>query len=88
MKLEITENPIPLYCTLLQAYIKNLFINYNTITNYILIIYELSNFDHVLGVVLQTRVSRTHAHSLEHYSLDYQGTQIKKNLSLQPFSQD
>ena len=28
-----------------------LFINYNTITNYILIIYELSNLDHVLGVV-------------------------------------
>ena len=28
-----------------------LFINYNTITNYILIIYELSNFDHLLGVV-------------------------------------
>ena len=28
-----------------------LFINYNTITNYILILYELSNLDHVLGVV-------------------------------------
>ena len=25
-----------------------LFINYNTISNYIVIIYELSNFDHVL----------------------------------------
>ena len=58
-----------------------LFINYNTITNYILIIYELSNFDHVLSVVSQTRVSggnRTrdlHANSLGHYPLDYQGTQ-------------
>ena len=29
----------------------NLFISYNIITNYILIIYELCNFDHVLGVV-------------------------------------
>ena len=40
-----------------------LFINYNTITNYILIIYELSSFDHLLGVLSQTRVSggnRTH----------------------------
>ena len=40
-----------------------LHINYNTITNCVLIIYELSNFDHVLGVVSQTRVSsgnRTH----------------------------
>ena len=34
-----------------------LFINYNTITNYILIIYELSNLNHTLGVVSQTRVS-------------------------------
>ena len=31
----------------------SLFINYNTITNYILIIYEVSNFD---GVVSQGRV--------------------------------
>ena len=40
-----------------------LFVYYNTITNYILIMYELSNFHHVLGVVSQTRVSgenRTH----------------------------
>ena len=40
-----------------------LFINDNTITNNIIIMYELSNFDHVLGVVSQTRVSggnRTH----------------------------
>ena len=40
-----------------------LFINYNTITNYMLIIYEQSNFDHVLAVVSQIRVSggnRTH----------------------------
>ena len=28
-----------------------LFINYNTITNYILIIYELSNFDREVAVV-------------------------------------
>ena len=59
----------------------NLFINYNTITNYILILYDLSNLDHVLGVVPQTRVSggnRTHdpqANSLAHYPPDYQGTQ-------------
>ena len=57
-----------------------LFINYKTITNYILISYELSNFDHVLGVVSQTRVSggnRTHdlhANSLAYYPLYYQGT--------------
>ena len=57
-----------------------LLINYNTITNYNVIIYELRNFDHVLGVVSQTRVSggnRTHnpqANSLAHYPLDYQGT--------------
>ena len=53
-----------------------LFINYNTNTNYIPIIYELSNFDHVLGVVSQTRVSggnrihNPHANSLAHYLLD------------------
>ena len=29
----------------------------NKISNYILIVYELSNFDNVLGVVAQTRVS-------------------------------
>ena len=58
-----------------------LFINYNTITNYILIIYELNKFYHLLGVVSQTRVSggnRTHdpyTNSLAHYPLDYQGTQ-------------
>ena len=56
-------------------------INYNTITNYILIIYELSNFDHVFGVVSQTKVSggnrnhEPHANSLAYYPLDYQGTQ-------------
>ena len=44
------------------------------------VIHELSNFDHVLGVVSQTRVSagnRTHdphANSLAHSPLDYQGT--------------
>ena len=44
-------------------YLFYLFINYNTITNYILIIYKLNNFDYELGVVSQTRVSggnRTH----------------------------
>ena len=57
-----------------------LFINYNTITNYILIIYELSNLDHLFGVVSQIRVSggnRTHdlhANSLAHYPPNYQGT--------------
>ena len=57
-----------------------LFINYNTITNYILIIYELSNLDHVLSVVSQTRLSgknRIHippANSPAHYPLGYQGT--------------
>ena len=34
-----------------------LFINYHTITNYILIIYMLSNLDHVLRVVSQNRIS-------------------------------
>ena len=57
-------------------------INYNTITNYILIIYELRNLGHTLGVVSQTRVSGgnrihdPHVNSLEHYSLDYQGTRV------------
>ena len=57
-----------------------LVINYNAITNYILSIHELSNFDHVLGVVLQARVSgrnRTydpHFNSVAHYSLGYQNT--------------
>ena len=53
-----------------------LFINYNTITYYI-----PNNFDHLLGVVSQTRVSDgnwTHASSLAHYPLDYQSTQKKK----------
>ena len=57
-----------------------LYINYNTITNYILIIYEMSNFNHVFGVASQTRVSggnRTHdprANCIAYYPLDYQGT--------------
>ena len=36
-----------------------LYIHYNTITNYIVFIYifYLYNFDHVLGVVSQTRVT-------------------------------
>ena len=58
-----------------------LFINYNTITNYIRIIYDLSNFNHVLGVVSQTKASDgnrnhdAHAKSLPHNPLHYQGTQ-------------
>ena len=61
-----------------------LFINYNTITNYILIIYQLCNFDRVLDTVSQIRVSdgnRTHdphANNLALYPLDYQGTLIIK----------
>ena len=47
-------NNIPVKCHL---QILNIFFNYNTITNYILIIYELSNLDHTLGVVSQIRVS-------------------------------
>ena len=43
---------IYMYCILFY-----LFINYNTITNYILIIYELSNLDYLLGIVSQTRDS-------------------------------
>ena len=45
--------------------------------------YELSNFDHVLGVVFQTRVSGgnrihdSHANNLAHYPLEYQGTHKK-----------
>ena len=45
-------------------------INYNTITNYFLIIYELSNFDHVDG----NRIYDPQANSLAHYPLDYHGT--------------
>ena len=60
-----------------------LIINCSAIKNYNLNIYELSNFEHVLSVVSQTRVlvgSRTHdlyANSLAHYPLDYHGTQVK-----------
>ena len=49
----------------------------------IFIYYELSNFDHLLGVLTQTRVTggnRIHAayaNSRTHYPLDYQGTQKK-----------
>ena len=59
---------------------RNLFINYNTITNHIQIIYELTNFDHVLSVKSQTRLSggdqihNPHANSLVHYPIDCQGT--------------
>ena len=57
-----------------------LFIKYNTITNSILIIYEPSNFNHVLGVVSQARFCDAnrnhdnHAGSLEDYQIEYQGT--------------
>ena len=63
-----------------------LFINYNTITNYIVIIYELSNFDYVLSIVSQTRVSggnRTYGPNVDnppHYSLDYEGTRRRRNI--------
>ena len=56
-------------CLLINLF---LFINYNTTTNYIVIIYVPSNFDHVLGVETQTRHSggnRTHnphANNLAH----------------------
>ena len=62
--------------TFLQQFIYLfLFINNNTITNYILIIYELSNFEHLLGAVSQTRVfglNRTHdlhSNSIAHHQL-------------------
>ena len=57
-----------------------------SVSNYISNICELSNSDHVLGIVLQTKVSgrnRTHnphAKNLAHYSLDYHGTQHKNFL--------
>ena len=38
------------YLTIIIKFYLFWFINYNTITNYIPIIHELSNFDHVLGV--------------------------------------
>ena len=62
-----------------EYYFHFLFINYNTTTNYILII---SNFKHLLGVVSQTRVfggnqtHDSHANILAYYQLDYQGTFI------------
>ena len=72
---------------ILNVFFFYLFIYYNTITNYILIIYELTNFDHALGVVSQTRISggnRTHDHSnsLAHYSLDYQGNHFVVNFKV------
>ena len=54
------------------------------VTNYILFIYVLSNFNHVLGVVSQTRVSDEnrsndpHANSLAYYPLDYKRTQLNQ----------
>ena len=53
-----------------------LLIYYNTIINHILIIYELSNFEPVLGLVSQTkdsggnRIHDRYANSLAHYPLD------------------
>ena len=62
---------------LLTVYnVSYLFIHYNTITNYIRSIYELSNFNHLLSVVLNTRASRwnqnhdPHANSQTYYQLD------------------
>ena len=47
----------------------------NTNTNYILIIYELSNFDLVqIRVSGDNRTHESHANSLAHYPQDYQGT--------------
>ena len=49
-------------------------------------IYELSNFDHLLGVVSQSRVSGgnrshdPHTNSLVHYPLYYQGTPSTMNI--------
>ena len=57
-------------------------LQYNYKTNYILIIYELNNFDHMLGVVSAARVSSgnrshdPHSNSLAHYPLGYQATQL------------
>ena len=57
-------------------------------TNYIRIIYVLSNFNNVLGVVSQTRVSDRngtqdlHVNSLVHYPLYYQGTRAKNIFKL------
>ena len=73
-------NHVRMYVYSLYSLFIYLFINYNTITYYILIICKLSNFDHMLGVVSQTRVSggkRTqdpYANGIAHYPLDYQGT--------------
>ena len=58
---------------------------------YILIIYGLSNFDHVLGVGSQTRVSganSTHVpqvNSLAHYRLNYQVTLQEKQFIVDKF---
>ena len=41
-----------------------LFINYNAITNYILIIYKISSFDHVFGVWGENRTHDPHVNSL------------------------
>ena len=60
-----------------MKFITFILFNYNTITNFILIIYDLSNLDHVLAVVLQARVSgwnRTHdphANSLVHFKFNF-----------------
>ena len=73
---------------LLNLYL--IIINYNTIINYILITYELSNFDYVLGVVSHTKVSGEnlthdpHANSVAHYPINHQGNLKSKLFHLNP----
>ena len=76
--LSLPNQPLPMQIQL--AIFIYLYINYKKIPDCILIIYELSNFKYVLGVMSQTRVTdgnRTHdslANGVAHYPLDYQGT--------------
>ena len=46
---------MPLLCKHARYYYKARKIIYLLITNYVIIIYELSNFDHVLCAMLQSR---------------------------------
>ena len=57
----------------------SLFISYNTITNCMLIIYELNNFDHVLQTMFsdRNRSHDNHADSLAYYHLDYQRSCVR-----------
>ena len=55
--LKLITNLFLFYLQSISSYFIYFFINYNTITNWFLIIWELSNFDYVLGVVSHTRVS-------------------------------